>query len=331
MSRSIRLAEELSARAARAGALFLCVRRLLGRGDRAQDELPLLAQRRPRAKAATSSACAAATTARRSARWASTNVDLVPRRLRSAADASHDVTSPDATPDRPESRGRGTPRRRDDGAPVRRRAEQIAALIVEPLVQCAGGMAHARPVLPARAARAVRPLRGAPDRRRDRVSASAVPAPSSPASRPASGPISCACPRASPAATCRCRSCSRARTSTRPSTPKRGTRLPAFAQLHRQSAGLPRGPGDAGHLRVPTVLQANRRARRAPGALLRPLHEDAHVADVRRCGMIWAFDVHPMRCTAQPAAAMPSPSRGATSPRRARRARCCARSAIPST
>lgn len=40
------------------------------------------------------------------------------------------------------------------------------------------------------------------------------------------------------------------------------------------------------------VLQANRQRAAHLDALLRPLHEDARVANVRRCGMIWAFDVH---------------------------------------
>ena len=48
------------------------------------------------------------------------------------------------------------------------RTSSIAALIVEPLVQCAAGMAMHDPAYLRARARAVRPLRGAPDRRRDR-------------------------------------------------------------------------------------------------------------------------------------------------------------------
>ena len=82
-----------------------------------------------------------------------------------------------------------------------------AALIVEPLVQGAAGMAMHDAALPAPRARAVHALRRAPDRRRDhdrlrphrddvRVRAGRHRA-----------RLPAACRRASPAATCRCRAC----------------------------------------------------------------------------------------------------------------------------
>ena len=47
-------------------------------------------------------------------------------------------------------------------------ADEVCAVIVEPLVQCAARHAHVRPGLPRAAARGLRPPRRAPDRRRDR-------------------------------------------------------------------------------------------------------------------------------------------------------------------
>jgi adenosylmethionine-8-amino-7-oxononanoate aminotransferase len=88
-------------------------------------------------------------------------------------------------------------------------AGTIAAVIIEPLVQCAAGMAmHDVSYL--------RGVRALCDEFGVHWGADA-PAPSSPASRPASGRICCACPRASAAGICHCRSCSRATPSTTPS------------------------------------------------------------------------------------------------------------------
>jgi adenosylmethionine-8-amino-7-oxononanoate aminotransferase len=94
--------------------------------------------------------------------------------------------------------GRDGRRRRAARAGVRRlfaeRAGQIAALIVEPLVQCAAGMAMHDPSY-------VRGLRALCDEFgvhliADEIAVgAAAPAPSSRASRPACGPISCACRR----------------------------------------------------------------------------------------------------------------------------------------
>lgn len=81
---------------------------------------------------------------------------------------------------------------------------EIAALIVEPLVQCATGMAMHDPeyLRRARACATTTACTSSPTRS---PSAAAAPAASSPASRPASCRTSSACRRVFPAAPCRCR------------------------------------------------------------------------------------------------------------------------------
>ena len=149
----------------------------------------------------------------------------------------------------------------------------IAALIVEPLVQGAAGMAMYDPAYLRSRARAVHALRRPPDRRRDHDRLRPHRNACSPASRRRSHPTCCACRRASPAATCRCR-CVLTTDDVYEAfyDDDAGARLPAFAFVHRQRACLPRGAGGA------RPLSRRRRARgesiiRAPSSitLARPL------------------------------------------------------------
>ena len=73
-------------------------------------------------------------------------------------------------------------------------------------------------------------------------------------------------------------------------------RLPAFAQLHRQPAGLRRRAGVAGHLRERRRARAQPRHGAADGRRW-PRHSAAHphVADVRQAGMIVAIEMTPRR------------------------------------
>ena len=97
--------------------------------------------------------------------------------------------------------------------------------------------------------------------------------------------------RASPAATCRSRSCSPPTRCMQPSTTMRRWRFPALAFLHRQRTGLPCRAGDAGHLRRGRRAGRTRRAHDTLERLLRPLADHPQVRHFRRRGMILAFDV----------------------------------------
>jgi len=166
---------------------------------------------------------------------------------------SHQVASPD---DRQAAEG-------EDAAAVAQRAAadleallaerhaHIAAVIVEPLVQCAAGMAMHH-------ASYLQRVRALCDQYSVHLIADEIAvgcgarAPSSPANRRAFGPISCACPRASREAFCRCRWCCAAMPSTAPSCqttwraasctriPTPATRWPAGRRWPCSTASTPR-------------------------------------------------------------------------------------------
>ena len=70
-------------------------------------------------------------------------------------------------------------------------------------------------------------------------------------------------------------------------------RLPAFAFVHRQPAGLPRRAGDAGPVRATRALARNARhgARARRSVARRCSTRIRACAHARRLGMIWAWDV----------------------------------------
>ena len=220
---------------------------------------------------------------------------------------AHLVPSPDA---------RGAQPGEDAAAVARRAADALGALLAEQHEQhrrrdrrAAGAVRRrhgdARPRVPAPRARPVRPLRRAPDRRRDRRGLRAhrqllrlragrhlarlpVPVQGHQRRLPAAG----------------------AGDDARGHLPelrrrRRRAQLPAFAFLHRQCAGLPRGAGDA------RPLRARRRAEPQPRA------GRAHPA--ARCSKGWATR----------AGRAPAPARHDQGLRRAR-ARRALRRALPS-
>ena len=129
--------------------------RLDRRRDRAEDGVPVLAAPARRAASArSSSACATPTTATRSARCRVGGIDLF-----------HSLYRPllfDAPP------GRARRRRGAGARSSTSTASEIAAVIVEPLVQGAAGMLVQPAGLPARGARALRRARRLADLRRGR-------------------------------------------------------------------------------------------------------------------------------------------------------------------
>ena len=207
----VELSERLScADRRRARPLLLRQRRRLGDRDRAQDELSLLAQPRAAARKRGFVSLAGSYHGETLGALSVTDVAAVPRHLRAAA-ATRACRSRARTGGWPKPANRC--RRGTAGALARWKRTwrehhaQTAALIVEPLVQGATGMAMYDAALPAPRARTVRPLSGASHRRRDHAGLRPHRHLLRATSRRASGRISCACPRASPAATCRCRSC----------------------------------------------------------------------------------------------------------------------------
>ena len=251
------------ARAARPRPRVLRLRRRLGDRDRAQDGVPLLEQPRPAGEDRVRVASRAATTARRSARSRSPTCRSSATSTRRCSSATRPCPRPTRAPRAP-----GESRATSPSAP-RRRSTRIsrahhattAALIVEPLVQGASGMAMYDPHYLAPRPRALHAPRRAADRRRDHDRASAAPARCSPASRPGIAPdflcLSKGITGGYLPLSCVLTTRRRLRRVLRR---RHGARLPALALVHRQRARLPRGARGARH------LPRRRRDRREPRA-----------------------------------------------------------------
>ena len=241
------------------------------------------------------------------------------------------VPSPDCTSASRGELGGPQPRAvRAHGGALAEHAHEAGAVIVEPLVQCAAGMRMYDPVY-------LTLLREACDRHGVHLIADEIAV-----GFGRTGTLfaceqagirrtSCACPRDSPAATCRCQRCS-------PPTGVRGLlrrvreaqRLPALAQLHRQPAGLRRRARQPRLFRdEPTCSRTTVRWPRtwAPRA---HLADHPHVAEVRQSGMIVAAEF-----VRDQARACPTPGRSgaaeSSTGTRCRAGCCCARSATSCT
>ena len=118
-----------------------------------------------------------------------------------------------------------------------------------------------------------------------------------------------------------------AATSTRPSSTRLArARLPAFAQLHRQSARLRGGAGLAVDLRERAACwSATARRPRRMAELAAPFADHPHVAEVRQTGMIVAIELVADKATRAPFARREQ--RGLRAYRHAleRRRACCGR------
>ena len=135
-------------------------------------------------------------------------------------------------------------------------------------------------------------------------------------------PTSCACPRASPAARCRCRSCSTHRRGLRGLLRRRRRRAASCTRIPTPATRSPaaRRSRCSTSSSASDVLARNRarRARASTRAVRAARAPSARARTSRRLGMIWAFDVADGRQRLRRA-----PSTGA----RSSAACCCARSA----
>jgi adenosylmethionine-8-amino-7-oxononanoate aminotransferase len=183
-------------RADRPGPCLLRQRRRQRHRDRAQDERPLLAQQRP-AEKSRFIGLAGGYHGETVGALAVTDIAIFREAYAPLVRLAATVPSPDARGAQADESAEDVAHRAAAGlqAWLEQHHAQTAALIVEPMVQCAAGMAmHDAAYL--REARAVRPLRGAPDLPTKSPPASAAPAPCLPTSRRAYGPISSASPKA---------------------------------------------------------------------------------------------------------------------------------------
>ena len=249
----VELSERLAALAPPGlGPRVLRLGRRVGHRDRAQDELPLLAQPRPARRSGASSSLAGSYHGETLGALAVTDVALFRDAYAPLLVAN---TRRCRVPTRARGGGAGRRAPRRARRALARHHATTAALIVEPLVQGAAGMAMYDPRYLALARETVRPPRRASHRRRDHDRASAAPGTLFAWEQAGAGapdflclskgitggylPLSCVLTTDDVYARVLCR--------------RHRARLPAFALLHRQPAGLPRRAGRARHLRRATT------------------------------------------------------------------------------